>query len=111
MRQRKKTESTLGTDNRSGNAFGSIAGSIVGQKSRRTKRPPTSPRRMHKLSEDFRATGAVETFTGPVDAARARARQVINECGIGRHVTIVEGWRELPNGLIEFTIRTAMRGS
>ena len=46
-----------------------------------------------------------ETFTLPVEAARAKARELIDEFPTGGYMTIVEKWRQLPSGEIEFTMR------
>ena len=45
-----------------------------------------------------------ETFRLPVDAARIRAREIFNQPQDG-YSTIVEKWRQLPDGQIEFTMR------
>lgn len=46
-----------------------------------------------------------ETFTLPLEAARLKVRDIIN--GISQHgyQEIVERWRQLPDGQIEFTMR------
>ena len=46
-----------------------------------------------------------EEFTLPVDAARNKAREVINQSAASRLVPIVENWRQLPDGQIQFTVR------
>jgi hypothetical protein len=46
-----------------------------------------------------------ETFTLPVEAARAKARQILDEFPQGGYMTIVERWRQLPDGQIEFMMR------
>ena len=45
-----------------------------------------------------------ETFRLPVEAARVKARQIINQAPQGDHMTIVEQWRQLPDGHIELTM-------
>jgi hypothetical protein len=50
-----------------------------------------------------------ETFSGAVEAARAKARQIINEQSGTGYTRIVEGWQQLPDGNIQFTIRTLLR--
>jgi hypothetical protein len=45
------------------------------------------------------------TFTLPVDAARAKVREFLNEIPQGGYATVVEQWRQLPDGQIEFTAR------
>ena len=45
------------------------------------------------------------TFTLPVEDARAKARAFLREYPAGGYMTIVEHWRELPDGQIQFTMR------
>jgi hypothetical protein len=46
-----------------------------------------------------------EKFTLPLDAARNKAREIINQGAPSRLVSVVENWRQLPDGQIEFTVR------
>jgi hypothetical protein len=46
-----------------------------------------------------------ETFTLPLHTARLKARQILDEYPAGGYMTIVENWRQLPDGQIEFTMR------
>jgi hypothetical protein len=46
-----------------------------------------------------------EIFTLPIDAARVKAREILNRCPAGGYTPIVENWRQLPDGQIEFTMR------
>jgi hypothetical protein len=46
-----------------------------------------------------------ETFTLPIETARAKARQILDELPQGGYMTIVEHWRQLPDGQIKFTMR------
>jgi hypothetical protein len=46
-----------------------------------------------------------KTFTLPVDDARAKAREFLREYPAGGYMTIVEHWRQLPDGQIQFTMR------
>jgi hypothetical protein len=67
------------------------------------------------LSDRFRLHGdrrkiesddvVLETFTLPLEAARLKVRDIID--GISQHgyQKVVERWRQLPNGQIEFTVR------
>jgi hypothetical protein len=48
---------------------------------------------------------SLETIRLPVEAARATARNILSRSQQGGYVTIVERWRQLPDGLIEFTMR------
>jgi len=46
-----------------------------------------------------------KTFRMPLQAARLQAREFLNE-GQGRgYMTIIENWRQLTDGQIEFTMR------
>ncbi|MGE9008164.1 hypothetical protein ACO2JO_06255 [Leptospira interrogans] len=45
------------------------------------------------------------TFTLPVEDARAKAREFLRENPSGGYMTIVGGWRQLPDGQIQFTMR------
>jgi hypothetical protein len=44
-------------------------------------------------------------FTLPIDAARLKAREILNGCQTAGYLPVVENWRQLPDGQIEFTIR------
>jgi hypothetical protein len=46
-----------------------------------------------------------ETFKLPVEAARLKAREIISQAPQGDHMTIVDQWRQLPDGRIELTMR------
>ena len=46
-----------------------------------------------------------KTFTLPVEDARAKAREILRELPAGGYMTIVENWRQLPDGQIQFTMR------
>jgi len=47
----------------------------------------------------------LETFTLPLEAARLKVRDVIDGISKREYHEIVERWRQLPNGQIEFTVR------
>jgi hypothetical protein len=47
-----------------------------------------------------------ERFTLPLDAARNKAREIINRSAPSGVVSVVENWRQLPNGQIQFTVRS-----
>jgi hypothetical protein len=49
-------------------------------------------------------------FTLPVEAARAKAREVITLAPQGGQLTIVEQWRQLPDGQIQLTLRQLRAG-
>jgi hypothetical protein len=46
-----------------------------------------------------------ETFRLPIEAARRKARQVIDQVPQNGLTPTVENWRQLPDGQIEFAIR------
>ena len=46
-----------------------------------------------------------ETFRLPIDAARRKAREVIDKNPQDGLTPTVENWRQLPDGQIEFAIR------
>ena len=46
-----------------------------------------------------------ETFKLPVDAARRKAREVIDQSTPNGLTSIVENWRPIPDGQIEFVVR------
>ena len=45
------------------------------------------------------------TFRLPVEAARVKAREILREVPQGGYMSIVEQWRQLPDGQIELTMR------
>ena len=46
-----------------------------------------------------------EIFRLPVEAARVKAREILDQFPQVGYTTIVEQWRQLPDGQIEFTMR------
>jgi hypothetical protein len=46
-----------------------------------------------------------ETFRLPIDAARRKAREIIDQNSQHGLTPTVENWRQLPDGQIEFAIR------
>ena len=46
-----------------------------------------------------------ETFTLPLADARRKAREILDQSSKGGYLAIVERWRQLPDGNIEFTMR------
>ena len=49
--------------------------------------------------------GFLRENTLPLEQARAKARGILNECPAGGYMTVVENWRQLPDGQIDFTMR------
>jgi hypothetical protein len=52
-----------------------------------------------------REANADLTFTLPVEVARAKVREFINQPAQAGYSTVVDQWRQLPDGQIEFTTR------
>jgi hypothetical protein len=48
---------------------------------------------------------ATAKFTLPIEAARLKAREILAQFPQAGYVTVVENWRQLPDGQIEFTMR------
>jgi hypothetical protein len=46
-----------------------------------------------------------EIFTLPIEAARLKAREILDQIPQAGYTTVVENWRQLPDGQIEFTMR------
>lgn len=59
-----------------------------------------------KLNDGF----VHETFALPIDAARVKAREFLDRYPAAGYMSKVEGWRELPDGRIEFTMRRVSVG-
>jgi len=72
-------------------------------------------RRPHSIADRSRAVSDLskgnddrllhENFRLPVQEARTKARQVLDESAVGGHTTIIENWRQLSDGQIEFAVR------
>ena len=45
------------------------------------------------------------TFTLPLNAARLKARQILDQSPPMGYVNVVEHWCQLPDGRVEFTMR------
>jgi hypothetical protein len=46
-----------------------------------------------------------EIFTLPIDAARLKAREILDQFPQAGYTAVVENWRQLPDGQIEFAMR------
>jgi hypothetical protein len=44
-------------------------------------------------------------FTLPIEAARLKAREILDQFPQAGYATVVENWRQLSDGQIEFTMR------
>lgn len=61
--------------------------------------------RPRDLSDRISGIQQPEKFTLPIDAARLKAREIIDQFPQAGYMAVVENWRQLPNGQIEFTMR------
>jgi hypothetical protein len=61
-------------------------------------RPQDPAERMSRIRQP-------EILTLPIDAARLKAREILDQSRHGGYMTVVENWRQLPDGRIEFTLR------
>jgi hypothetical protein len=57
------------------------------------------------LAERMSRIRQPEILTLPIDAARLKAREILDQSAHGGYMTVVENWRQLPDGRIEFTLR------
>jgi hypothetical protein len=46
-----------------------------------------------------------EIFTLPIESARLKAREILDQFPQAGYAAVVENWRQLPDGQIEFTTR------
>jgi len=67
-------------------------------------RPNNIAKRMSERSKSDSAFSR-QTFRLPVDAARLKAREILKQFPQDGYMTVVEHWRQLPDGQIEFTMR------
>ena len=61
--------------------------------------------RPRDLADQMSHTHQIEIFTLPIDAARCKAREIIGQSPRSGLLPIIEKWRQLPDGQIEFAIR------
>jgi hypothetical protein len=61
--------------------------------------------RPQNLADRMSAAPQPKTFTLPVDAARLKAREILKGSPQAGYMAVVENWRQLPDGQIEFTMR------
>jgi hypothetical protein len=61
--------------------------------------------RPRNLADRMSGTQQPETFRLPIDAARLRAREILDQLPQTGYMAVVENWRQLPDGRIEFTKR------
>jgi hypothetical protein len=63
------------------------------------------PARPRDLADRMSGIPEPETFTLPIDAARLKAREILNQSPQAGYVSVVENWRLLADGQIQFTRR------
>jgi hypothetical protein len=61
--------------------------------------------RPHDLAERMSGIRQPEIVRLPIEAARLKAREILGQSPRGGYMTVVENWRQLPDGRIEFTLR------
>ena len=61
--------------------------------------------RPRDLADRMSGTQEPRIFKLPIDAARYKVREIIDQGPQAGYITIVENWRSLPDGEIEFTTR------
>jgi hypothetical protein len=61
--------------------------------------------RPRNLADRMSGTQQLETFRLPIDAARLKAREILDQLPQAGYMAVVENWRLLPDGQIEFTKR------
>ncbi|HEY4781314.1 MAG TPA: hypothetical protein VIH54_05805 [Chthoniobacterales bacterium] len=61
--------------------------------------------RPRDLAERMSGIRQREVFTLPIDAARLKAREIIDQSAQSGYLPIIENWRQLSDGKIEFTMR------
>ena len=64
--------------------------------------------RPRDLADRMSGNEQPEIFTLPIDAARCKAREIIDQFPQSGIIPIVENWRQLPDGQIEFTCNTCL---
>ena len=61
--------------------------------------------RPHDLAERMSGIRQPGIFRLPIDAARLKAREILDQFPQGGYMAVVENRRQLPDGRIEFTMR------
>jgi hypothetical protein len=61
--------------------------------------------RPRDLADRRTGTPRPETFKLPIHAARLKAREILDQLPQAGYMAVVENWRQLPDGQIEFTKR------
>jgi hypothetical protein len=61
--------------------------------------------RPRDLADRMSGVQQPEIFTLPIDAARLKAREILDRSPQAGCTVVVENWRQLPDGQIEFAMR------
>ena len=61
--------------------------------------------RSRDLVDRMSGTQQPQVVTLPIESARLKAREILDQIARAGFVTVVENWRQLPDGQIEFTMR------
>jgi hypothetical protein len=61
--------------------------------------------RPRDLADQMSGTQLSRILTLPLDAARSKAREIIDQSPQSGFTPVIENWRQLPDGQIEFAIR------
>ena len=61
--------------------------------------------RPHDLADRMSGTQRPTIFRLPIEAARLKAREILGEFPQAGYAAVVENWRQLPDGQIEFMMR------
>jgi hypothetical protein len=61
--------------------------------------------RRRDVADQMSRPQQAETFTLPIESARLRAREILDQSPQAGYAAVVENWRQLPDGQIEFTMR------
>jgi hypothetical protein len=61
--------------------------------------------RSRDLADRMSGTQQPQIVTLPIESARLKAREILDQIARAGFVTVVENWRQIPDGQIEFTMR------
>jgi hypothetical protein len=61
--------------------------------------------RPRDLADRMSITQQPTKYTLPIEAARLKAREILGQFPQAGYAAVVENWRQLPDGQIEFTTR------
>jgi hypothetical protein len=61
--------------------------------------------RPRDLADRISGVQQPKIFTLPIEAARLKAREILKQFPQAGYTAVVENWRQLPDGQIEFTLR------